>query len=139
MLGLLSGWFRLNHPLLRLVGSASYRHFFFARGKPLSFQLFTGESINRRCDLIYFLEIRLRTSGDFITGELVNYAVVRDEEPHRLVVLRDVQRMGSSEEQYALMEGDRLVLDLADAEWFQVSYQEKALAEAQEASKSPVD
>lgn len=131
--GLVSGWFELAHPFLRLIelnprlrdGLQAIGIFSILEERPLSYQLFTGESVKRRRDLIFFLQLRLRGSGEFITGELAQYAVVKDEEPHRLVVLIDAQSKIAAEDQYCPMDGDRLVIDLADALSVQISYRER--------------
>ena len=96
--------------------------------RPLSFELFSGEAVNRKTDLIYFLEIQLRDEKGFVTGELAKYAIVKDEESHRPVVLRDAQFKLTAGDTYTPMEGDRVLIDLADALLVQVSYKERAQA-----------
>ncbi len=136
ILGILYGWFKLNQPIFRWVESSPvltrclrhFRVFSVLEEMPLSFELFTGESVSRKNDLIFFLEIRLRNDSGFITGELVKYAVVKDEELHRPVVLRDVYFKLTADEIYQPLEGERVLIDLADALVVQVVYQDRAQA-----------
>jgi hypothetical protein len=77
VLGILNGWLELNHPLSRLVESSPFltTHlkrlgiFALLEERPLSFELFSGEAVNRKTDLIYFLEIQLRGDKGFVTGD----------------------------------------------------------------------
>ena len=138
LLGIFNGWLRLNHPLSRFMASTSITRYLRRLGilslleeRPLSFDLFTGEAAERRTDLIYFLEVQLREDRGFITGELVKYAIVKDEEAHRPVVLRDAQFKLTAGDTYTPMEGDRVLIDLADALLVQVSYRERAQAIAE--------
>ena len=140
--GFVSGWLQLSHPILRLLElSPTFTKILHGLSiyslldeKPLAFELFTGEAISRRTDLIYFIELQLRDGKGFITGELIKYAVVKDEEQHRPIVLRDAHFKLAAEGVYEAMQGDRVQLDLADALLIQVSYQEReqALADIKE-------
>jgi len=133
-LGIVNGWLNLNHPILRLIESSPRvtKHlqrlgiFSLLEERPLSFEMFTGEAVSRRTDLIYFLELQLRDEKGFVTGELVKFAIVKDEEPHRPILLRDAQFKHDRGDDYKPMEGDRILIDLADALLVQVSYRERA-------------
>ncbi|HEY0785467.1 MAG TPA: hypothetical protein VGD62_06310 [Acidobacteriaceae bacterium] len=142
LLGILSGWLQLSHPFLHFIeanprltsGLRGLNIFSLLEERPLSFELFTGESVSRGTDLIFFLEVQLREDRGFITGELVKYALVRDEEPHRPVILRDAQFKATADKAYHPMEGERILIDLADALLVQVSYREReqALADVED-------
>jgi hypothetical protein len=94
---------------------------------PLSYDVFAGESASRGKESIFFLELELRDNRGFITGELEKYSVVKDEEAHRPVVLRDAKRKSSVElDEDLAMAGDRVPIDLADALTVQISYQARA-------------
>jgi hypothetical protein len=136
ILGLLNGWFMLTHPIGRLVKSRTQLTvrleklgiFGLFGERPLSFEIFTGEAVSRKTDLVYFLEIRLRDDKGFVTGKLASYAIVKDEEVHRPVLLQDAQFKLAADDAYQPMEGDRVLIDLADALLVQVSYRERELA-----------
>jgi hypothetical protein len=141
LLGIVSGWLRLNHPFAHLIESRPHLTSrllglgisALLQERPLSFELFTGEAVSRKANLIYFLEIQLRDDKGFVTGELVKYAIVKDEESHRPVVLRDAHFKLRAEDEYQPMSGERVLVDLADALLLQVSYRdrEQALADVE--------
>ena len=143
-LGLVSGWLKLKHPVLRLIESAPllmgwlkwFGVFAVLEERPLSFEVFSGEAVSRKTDLIYFLEIQLREDKGFITGKLAKYAIVKDEESHRPVVLTDAQFKMTAGDSYTPMEGDRVLIDLADALLVQVSYHSLAVEEMEDDSAS---
>jgi hypothetical protein len=66
---------------------------------------------------------------------------VKDEESHRPVLLRDVYFKLAPGDEYEPMEGDRILVDLADALLVQVSYKEReqALADAQNEARNKED
>lgn len=134
LLGILAGLLNLHSPLLGLLDKVSaftsiskrLGIFSLVEARPLAFELFSGESYARGTDLIFFLELQLREENGFVTGELVKYAIVKDEEPHRPVVLRDVFFKKTADEDYRPIKGDRLLIDLADALFVHVSYRDRA-------------
>lgn len=64
-----------------------------------------------------FVEIELRDEQGFYSGQVSQYAIVKDEEPHKPIVLIDVWFKLTREETYKeiTQTGVSLMLDLADA------------------------
>ncbi len=131
-IGVLSGWFSTTAPITQFLAKQPwlYRNikrlsiFSVLEEKPISFDIFGGEAVRRKRSLVFFIEVRLRDDKGFITGEILNYAVVRDEEQHRLIVLKEAQFRLTSSDPYEPVRGERLLLDLADALTMQVFYKD---------------
>jgi len=138
--GVFSGWFSTTAPIARRLSkqpwlSRSLKRFgIFSvlEEKPVSFNIFGGEEVKQNRALVFFVEIQLRDDKGFITGKVTNYAVVRDEEQHRLIVLQEAQFRPISSDLYEPMRGQRLLFNLADALTMQVSYKD-----AEETAREP--
>lgn len=62
-----------------------------------------------------FIELEMRNLGGFYAGQLEQFAIVKDEEPHKTIYLINVSFRRSLEEEYRAIEADGVMLDLADA------------------------
>ena len=62
-----------------------------------------------------FVEIELRDEQGFYSGQVSQYAIVKDEEPHKPIVLIDVWFKQNRQSEYTKIDTDGILLDLADA------------------------
>ena len=58
----------------------------------------------------------------FITGELIQYAIVRDEERYRPLVLGNAMYKAKPEDEYLPIAGERFMVDAGDALILSVTY-----------------
>ncbi len=129
-IGVFSGWRSTTAPITRRLSKKPwlskilkrFRVFSILEEKPVSFDIFGGEEIKQNRALVFFIEIQLRDDKGFITGKVSSYAIVKDEEQHRLIVLQEAQFRPVSSDSYEPMRGERLLFDLADALTMQVFY-----------------
>ena len=61
-----------------------------------------------------FVEAAMKDGLGFYSGQLSQFAIVRDEEPHRPVYLIDVWFKKDRDDLYVAVEADGVLLDLAD-------------------------
>jgi hypothetical protein len=138
LLGFLLGWLKLRHPIREWIFSKDrfrkmlvpLRIFSVLDESPISYEIFSRPSLAAGKEQIVFLELELRESAGFLTGEVEQYAIVRDEEPHKPVVLRDAWYRATKAEEYERLDSSRTLVDLSDALVVNVSYQDKEAAAA---------
>ncbi len=97
--------------LLRLFGISD-----ILGESPIIYELLNPEIIKGTPNSV-FVEIELRDEQGFYSGQVSQYAIVKDEEPHKPIVLIDVWFKLTREETYKEITetGVSLMLDLADA------------------------
>jgi hypothetical protein len=70
--------------------------------------------VNGTANSVY-VEIECKDRRGFYSGQVSQYAIVKDEEVHKPIVLIDVWFKSTLESEYERVETDSIMLDLADA------------------------
>ena len=83
------------------------------------------EALNPKVDAegtayLVFVELKMKDGAGFYSGQLSQFAIIRDEEPHRPIYLINALFTKVLSEPYHEVPGDGIVLDLADAVYLQV-------------------
>ena len=131
-LGLFSGlcgvWPWREQLLLKLhlaesgLGRFWSRHFdrYMLSGTPILYKLLLPQLDEHGEERTVYAEIELRGGHGTITGRVISFSTQNDEEPHKLIYLRNVYKKENSAAQYQKLPADGLLLDLADALTVQV-------------------
>lgn len=119
VLGLIYGWVALTQPLRRFLTRENSITSRFLRllgiptllvERPIVYDVFDAG----RLDRYTFLELEMKDERGFYSGLLAEYALVPDQEPHKLVYLQQVQYRATRTDVYEEIESDGMLLDLAD-------------------------
>ena len=82
--------------------------------RPIVYEVLNPELVKGIAKSVY-VEIELRGQLGFYSGQVSQYVIVKDEEPHKPIVLIDVWFKPTREGDYTRVETDGILLDLADA------------------------
>ena len=82
--------------------------------RPIIYEMLNPD-ITDRVEKSVYVEIELRDQRGFYSGQVSQYAIVKDEEPHKPIVLIDVWFRYSRDAEYVRLQPDSVMLDLADA------------------------
>jgi hypothetical protein len=104
------GWLLL--PLLRLWSRWVGR--FFINETPIIYDVMFPEVSNGRPNLV-FVEVELKQAQGIYTGQVINFSLLRDEEPHKLLYLADVAFRPSWEKDYDRLPDGYMFIDLSEA------------------------
>ncbi len=64
---------------------------------------------------LVFLEIELKNNSGFYAGQLSQFAIVKDDEPHKPVYIISAYFKATRHESYEPVQADGILLDLSDA------------------------
>lgn len=105
-LGAIHGWVgKIFSPLLRRMGVS------LLVDRPMVFDVFYSDGFRG----ITFVELEMKDSGGFYTGQLAEWGLVSDEEPHNPVYLKKVSYRSVQENEYRPLKADGVWFDMADA------------------------
>ncbi|MCU1323070.1 MAG: hypothetical protein JWM43_2719 [Acidobacteriaceae bacterium] len=118
-LGFLYGILRANSPFTtRLFGKATWLRKFGVTGllgeRPIIYEVL-NPALDSDGTKSVFVELEMKDGLGFYSGQLSQFAIVRDEEPHKPVYLIDVWHKKERDDDYAPVETDGIMIDLADA------------------------
>lgn len=119
LLGLIGGVWRLRRPvtsfLLRQAKWLTRWGVTQALGEPpIIYQVLTPKIAEDGLPSVVFVEAEMKGDLGFYSGQVRKYAVVRDAEPHKLVYLIKVWFKQHRDTEYAKVEADGIMIDLAD-------------------------
>jgi hypothetical protein len=78
-----------------------------------------------------FVELEMKNGLGFYSGQLSQFAIVKDEEPHKPVYLIDVWYKKERNDDYVPVETDGIMIDLADAVTLLVKQVDTSLPDSQ--------
>lgn len=122
-----SHWLGFVYGMLR--SKSYFTQFFFAKAtwllrifgvtgllgeRPIVYELLNPEIVNGTANRVY-VEIECKDRRGFYSGQVSQYAIVKDEEPHKPIIMIDVWFKSTLEVEYEKVETDSIMLDLADA------------------------
>ena len=118
-LGLVYGVFSADGQITaRLFAKAEWLQRLGVRGllgeRPIIYELLNAELSPSGDAKTMFVEAAMKDGLGFYSGQLSQFAIVRDEEPHRPVYLIDVWFKKDRDDLYVAVEADGVLLDLAD-------------------------
>ncbi len=119
-LGFIYGVFRLNSPFTKgLFANATWlRRWFGVTGllgeRPIIYEVLNPEP-DRDTTRSVFVEIEMKDGLGFYSGQLSQFAIVKDDEPHKPIFLIDVWFKKERSDDYERVETDGIMIDLADA------------------------
>lgn len=119
-LGLGYGAWRGKAPITTAVlKSAKWLERFGVTGllgeKPIIYEILTPSVDDTGTECTVFVEIEMKDGLGFYSGQLDQFAIVKDEEPHKPIYLIDAAYRRTLDDDYASLQGDGVLLDLADA------------------------
>lgn len=119
LFGLASGVWRINRPftslLLRKVPWLRRRGVTGSLGeRPIIYQVLSPEIAKDGTPSIVFVEVEMKNALGFYAGQVRQYAVVKDGEPHKLIYLIEAWFKQTRTDPYTMVEAEGLLLDLAD-------------------------
>jgi hypothetical protein len=122
--GILRGTLVLNQPVRSLLLRrprierllASMRIFLFLQEEPVWYDALRQRSV----DKLTFVEVKMKESGGFYTGELKNFAILPDSERQKDFYLVNVYFRKPEENKYTRLDLDGILLNFADAESIKV-------------------
>lgn len=121
LLGLVYGWLEVSSPItacLQKTGILRFLHRFGFQGmlseRPIIYEVLNpGFRPDGDTNLV-FVEIELKNSAGFYAGQVQKYAIVRDEEPHKLVYIVDAWFKRNLADRYESSAANGILIDLAD-------------------------
>lgn len=118
LLGFIYGAWRLQSPVTtRLFGHAEWPKRFGIRGllgeRPIIYEVLNPEIDNDVAKLV-FVELEMKDGLGFYSGQLSQFAIVKDEDPHKPIFMINVWFKKERDDEYKLIDSDGLMLDLAD-------------------------
>lgn len=124
LLGLVRGSLSLSQPFRKwLVGRAWARYllpkagiFSFLREEPVWYEVLR----QRSRDELTFVQVRMKGTGGFYSGELKMFAIVDDSERQKDIYLVNVFYRGSEQDNYTALDGDGVLLNFGDIDAIQV-------------------
>jgi hypothetical protein len=121
--GLLDAWrvaelaFGLVGPIFRHVGrfwSQNIERFLITERPIIYGALFPELDENGEPKTVY-LELLLRDNQGYLSGRVASFSICNDEENHKLVFLKDTYFKATKAAAYESLDGDGVLIDLADA------------------------
>jgi hypothetical protein len=119
-IGFVYGAWRSNSPLTtRLFAKASWlRKKFGVTGllgeRPIIYEVL-NPSLDSDGTKSVFVELEMKGEVGFYSGQLSQFAIVKDEDPHKPIFLIDVWYKQGRSDDYVQVETDGIMIDLADA------------------------
>jgi hypothetical protein len=119
-LGFIYGVFRSNSPFTKkLFANATWlRRLFGVTGllgeRPIIYEVLNPEFDHGTTKSV-FVEVEMKDRLGFYSGQLSQFAIVKDDEPHKPVFLIDVWFKKERGDAYESVETDGIMIDLADA------------------------
>ncbi len=119
-LGFIYGVFRSNSPFTKkLFANATWlRRWFGVTGllgeRPIIYEVLNPE-LDHGTTRSVFVEIEMKDRLGFYSGQLSQFAIVRDDEPHKPIFLIDVWFKKERDDHYEFVVTDGIMIDLADA------------------------
>lgn len=83
--------------------------------KPIIYEVLSPKRDENGTSYTVFVELEMKEQMGFYAGQLSQFAIVKDEEPHKPVFLEDVSFRRTLEDDYQPLDADGVMLDLADA------------------------
>lgn len=119
-LGFIYGVLRSNNPFTtRLFANATWlRKWFGVTGllgeRPIIYEVL-NPALDHGATNSVFVEVEMKDGLGFYSGQLSQFAIVRDEEPHKPIYLIDVWFKKERSDAYESVETDGVMIDLAEA------------------------
>jgi hypothetical protein len=119
-LGFVNGLLRLKSPVTtKLFAKATWlRNWFDVAGllgeRPIIYEVL-NPTLDHGTTKSVFLEVEMKNGLGFYSGQLSQFAIVRDEEPHKPIYLIDVWFKKERSDDYESIETDGIMIDLAEA------------------------
>ena len=120
LLGFIYGVWRSNSPITtRLIAKATWlQKWFGVTGllgeRPIIYEVLSP-AVDQSATNSVFVEVEMKSGLGFYSGQLSQFAIVRDEEPHKPIFLIDVWFKKGRSDDYESVETDGIMIDLADA------------------------
>ncbi|MHB1701725.1 MAG: DUF6338 family protein [Acidobacteriaceae bacterium] len=142
LLGLAYGIWRLNSPFTTvLLGNRHwYTKWLERRGvrgilgeHPVIYEVLNEKLDGNGIPRIVFVELEMKDGLGFYSGQLDQFSIVKDEEPHKPVFLINAWFKKERTEIYKRLEADGVMIDLADAAILQI----KQVAAGQQEIENP--
>jgi hypothetical protein len=119
-LGFIYGVWRSNSPFTtKLLANATWlRKWFGVTGllgeRPIIYEVL-NPALDHGTTKSVFVEIEMKEGLGFYSGQLSQFAIVKDDEPHKPIFLIDVWFKKERSDDYESVETDGIMIDLADA------------------------
>lgn len=119
-LGFIYGLLRLKSPFTtKLLAKATWlRKGFGVTGllgeRPIIYEVL-NPALDHGATKSVFVEVEMKDGLGFYSGQLSQFAIVRDEEPHKPIFLIDVWFKKERNDDYESVETDGIMIDLAEA------------------------
>ena len=118
-MGLVYGGISLNGGLTaKLLQRATWLGRFGIRGflgeRPIIYELLDAQVNDEGESKTVFVETEMKDGLGFYSGQLSQFAIVRDEEPHRPIYLVEPWYKNGRNDDYILLQADGILIDLAD-------------------------
>ena len=119
-LGFLYGLMRSNSPITRKVFAKAVwlQRWFGVTGllgeRPIIYEVLNPEQDHGEAQSV-FVEVELKNGLGFYSGQLSQFAIVKDDEPHKPIYLIDVWFKKDRGDEYESIKTDGVMIDLADA------------------------
>ena len=119
-LGFIYGLLRLNSPVTtKLFANATWlRKWFGVTGllgeRPIIYEVL-NPALDHGTAKAVFVEVEMKDSLGFYSGQLSQFAILRDEEPHKPIFLIDVWFKKDRGDAYESVKTDGIMIDLAEA------------------------
>jgi len=82
--------------------------------KPIIYEILSANVSGDGTEYKVFVELEMKNQLGFYSGQVSQFAIVRDEEPHKPIYLIDAAYRQTLADDYVLIESDGVLLDLAD-------------------------
>jgi hypothetical protein len=115
-LGFIYGLFRLKSPFTTMLFTKLQRWFGIdglLGERPIIYEVLNPDNNNGIAKSV-FVEVEMKDGLGFYSGQLFQFAIVRDEEPHKPIFLIDVYFKKERNDDYKSVETDGIMIDLAD-------------------------
>ena len=117
-LGFIYGIWRSNSPITTFVfKKATWLSKFGVKGllgeRPIIYEVL-NPVIDNSAEMSVFIEVEMKDALGFYSGQLSQFAIVQDEEPHKPIFLIDVWFKKERDDAYVSVETDGIMIDLAE-------------------------
>lgn len=119
-LGVIYGIWRLRSPVTTgLLKGSTWLQRMGINGllieKPIIYEALSPKIDEQNRPFLVFVEVQMKDDKGFYSGQLSQFAIVKDEEPHKPIFLINVWYKKNPKDKYEQIEADGVMLDLADS------------------------
>ena len=88
--------------------------------KPIIYEVLNPRIDEHGSSNLIFVEVEMKDGAGIYAGQVRKYAIVKDEEPHKLIYLDEIWFKQQRKDEYVQIQADGVMIDLADVSTLKV-------------------